>query len=104
METRRQVQERNGYRTSLVIGHLFFLWPLFIISLLLLMEGGSWMTNLNALKYAPHLRTISEGFMAVYLLFYYGDMVKGALMLDKTRQIELVNLTNQLWMDRERSR
>jgi hypothetical protein len=48
------------------------------------------------------LWVLSESFMAVDLLFYYGDMVKGALMLDETRQIELVNLTNKLRRRRDR--
>jgi len=34
----------------------------------------------------------------------YGDMAKVALMLDETRQIELANLTNELWRDREGER
>lgn len=96
LETERQAVERMVYRTSLVVGHLFLLWPLFIISLLSLMEGILWMTGVNAPKYTPQLWIMSEAFMAVYLLCYYGDMVKSALMLGETRHLELVNITSRL--------
>ena len=101
LETSRQAMERMVYRTLLVIGHLLLLWPLLIVSLLSLMARVSWMAGLNAVKYAPQIWMIPQAFMAAYLLFYYIDMVKGALMLNKTHQIELVKLTHQLWRDRE---
>ena len=62
------------------------------------------MTGLNTPKYAAHLWVVSESFMVVNLLFYYGDMAQGALMLGETRQIELVDLTINLWRDREGER
>ena len=104
LQTERQAVERMVFRTTLLIGHLFLLWPLLIISLLSVMEGISWVTGLNAPKYAAHLWELSESFMVVHLLFYYGDMAKGALMLSETRQIELVNLTKKLWRDPEGGR
>lgn len=104
LHTERQAVERMVFRTSLLIGHLFLLWPLLIMSLLLVMEGISWVTGLNAPKYAAHLWVVSESFMVVNLLFYYGDMAQGALMLGETRQIELVDLTINLWRDREGER
>ena len=42
--------------------------------------------------------------MVVNLLSYYDDLAKVALMLDEIRQFELVNLTNELWRDREGER
>ena len=98
--TERQVVERVVYRTSLILVHLFLIWPLLIISLLSLLEGILWTTGLNALKYAPQFWMMSEVFMAVDILFYHGDMVKSALMLGETRQLELVNLTRQLYNER----
>ena len=50
------------------------------------------MTGMNALQYAAHRGVLSESFMVVNLLSYYGDLVKVALMLDEIRKIELVNL------------
>lgn len=58
----------------------------------------------NALQYAAHHGVLSESFMVVNLLSYYDDLAKVALMLDEIRQFELVNLTNELWRDREGER
>ena len=103
-QTERQAVERMVFRTSLVIGRLFLLWPLLIMSFLSAMEGVLWVTGLNAIKPSTHLWVLFESFMGLDLLFYYGDMAEDALMLDETRQIELVDLTTKLWRDREGKR
>ena len=68
------------------------------------MEGVLLVTGLNAVKHSTHLWVLFESFMGLDLLFYYGDMAEDALMLDDTRQIELIDLTNKLWRDREGKR
>jgi len=96
--------ERIILRASLILGHLFLLWPLLSMSLLLVTEVILWMTGLNALQYAAHLGVLPESFMVFNLIFYCGDIGNVAFMLEETRQIDLVNLTKKLWRDREGKR
>jgi hypothetical protein len=102
LQTERQAVERMVYRTLLIIAHLSLLYPLLTVSLLSAMEGILWLTGINTLQYVSDFWVLSESFMAVDLLCYYGYMANGALMLDETRQIELFNLTNELWRCRDR--
>ena len=103
-QTERQAVEIMIFRTSLIIGRLFLLWPLLIMSFLLAMEGVLWVTGLDAVEHAKHLWGLSESCMAFDLLLYYGEMMGDTLMLDETRQIELIGLTSKLWRDREGER